>query len=248
MTKATLFFARFVNIKSLLVLEVFVLSALEIIFHIAHFILKLLAELLSLLNFALNFKFVVIMLIKHFTVAPLHSLQLLFVGHALCVEHELVAHSFKLYAMDIVKVLVHLAAHLTVLFLKNSDVLMRSFVVVEESTNSRALFIFNDFLFQNFKLELHEVDLLLQILNILVRKVFAVSTWLNEVIDISPKGLTKLLVLTVESHINSALVATHVSMTTLSCFCLSPTIIVIVQLLLLSFVLVRITLCSLTHR
>jgi hypothetical protein len=46
--------------------------------------------------------------------------------------------------------------------------LMRRLVVVVQRANARLFLIVYHFLFQNFELELHKVDLLLQVCNIIV--------------------------------------------------------------------------------
>jgi hypothetical protein len=73
--------------------------------------------------------------------------------------------------------------HSTVLLLKLSDVLVRSLLIVEQAADAGTLLVLDDLLFQNLELELHEVNLLLQVLNVESRCVLTVSR-LHEVVGV----------------------------------------------------------------
>jgi len=58
-------------------------------------------------------------------------------------------------------------SHLLVLGLKQIDVLVGCLVVVEQASDPRLAFIINDLFFEDLELEVHEVNLLLQVSNVL---------------------------------------------------------------------------------
>ena len=82
--------------------------------------------------------------------------------------------------------------HLRILSLEEIDVLVRGLIVVEEGTDAGLLLVFVDFLSEDFQFKLHEMNLLLQVDDVLLRLLF--------IIRVATKGLTRaaLLLLAVE--------------------------------------------------
>ena len=62
--------------------------------------------------------------------------------------------------------------HLCILSFKHADMLVWALLVVEHATDTRLFLIFDHLLLENFELECHKVDLLLQIDNIVVSCIF----------------------------------------------------------------------------
>ena len=81
---------------------------------------------------------------------------------------------------------------------------MGCFVIIVQISNARLLFVFLDFFAKDFELKLHEVDLLLQVYDVLVR-------WVD--VGVIAKLAWSLLffVLTTEVHHSGGLVSRAVS-------------------------------------
>ena len=86
----------------------------------------------------------------------------------LSIENELLSLNFKSLLLQVNESLVEVSAHLAVLVLQKTDVLVRGLLVVVEAADARLLLVLDHFLLQYFQFQLHEVDLLLQIDDVLV--------------------------------------------------------------------------------
>jgi hypothetical protein len=117
----------------------------------------------------------------------------------LTAQHKLLAHCLEPLLLELILSFVGVFAHLGVLLLEEVDVHVTGLVIVEESTNARLLLILNNFFFQDFHLELHKVHLLLQIGDVFVCCIISV--------DVGAEVRLVTLVLTVELHLDSRLVA-----------------------------------------
>ena len=100
----------------------------------------------------------------------------------LSIENELLSLNFKSLLLQVNESLVEVTAHLAILVLQKTDVLVRGLLVVVEAADARLLLILDHFLLKYFEFQLHEVDLLLQIDDVLVCVIdvwiLAESTWL----------------------------------------------------------------------
>jgi hypothetical protein len=85
-------------------------------------------------------------------------------------------------------------------------VLVGCFFVIEHASNSGILFIFLDFLLKNFQFKLHEVNLLLKILNVLFVNVLLQRILLKEMIGVLSYRLIHFLILTMEIHVYCAII------------------------------------------
>ena len=93
---------------------------------------------------------------------------MLFQNLDLSLKHELLALDLEGLLLEVLDLPGEVTVHLSVLGLQQTDVLMGRLVIVVQAANARLLFVFNDFLSQNFELKLHEVNLLLQVDDVLV--------------------------------------------------------------------------------
>lgn len=107
------------------------------------------------------------------------------------VEYELLPDYFELEFVELLDFLVIVATHLLILLLQERYVLEARLLVVKETADARLLLIFNHFLLQDLKLELHEVDLLLEVRDVLIVYV---------PVRVDAQGGLRGLVLTVEIH------------------------------------------------
>lgn len=87
------------------------------------------------------------------------------------VEDELLALDLERLLLELIECPVEVALHLRILILEQADVLVAGLVVVVQTTDTRLLLVLQNLLFQNLQLELHKVDLLLQVDNVLVLRV-----------------------------------------------------------------------------
>ena len=99
---------------------------------------------------------VICLLILDLLVLRLHNVDL-------GVKDKLVSDYLKLFLIELLNGSIVVPAHLLILLLQERDVLEAGLLVVEERTDARLLLIVNDLLFQDLKLKLHEVNLLLEI-------------------------------------------------------------------------------------
>ena len=99
---------------------------------------------------------VISLLILDLLVLRLHNVDL-------GVKDKLVSDYLKLFLIELLNGSIVVPAHLLILLLQERDVLEAGLLVVEEGTDARLLLIVNDLLFQDLKLKLHEVNLLLEI-------------------------------------------------------------------------------------
>lgn len=106
--------------------------------------------------------------VGEFALAALQLGHLLLEDLDLSVEHELLPLDLERLLGQVLDSAVEVAPHLPVLVLQQTDVLVRRLVVVVKTADSRLLFILDHLLPQNFELELHEVDLLLEVDDVLV--------------------------------------------------------------------------------
>ena len=79
-------------------------------------------------------------------------LGLLFISVPLSRQHELITHRLKARLIQLIVDAVELTAHILILRLEQSDVLVGRFLVVEEAADSGAFFVFDDFFFEDFQL------------------------------------------------------------------------------------------------
>ena len=86
----------------------------------------------------------------------------------LCLQGECLSHHFQLLFLESGLCLVEVTPHLLVLRLKQIDVLVTGLVIVVQATNTALFLILNDLFFQNFKFQVHEVDLLLQVQDVVI--------------------------------------------------------------------------------
>lgn len=100
--------------------------------------------------------------------ALLEFLALLIDDLHLSIEYEFLPLDLQSMLGKILETAIEVALHLRVLGLQETDMLMTCLVIVIEGPDARFLLILNDLFAQDFKLELHKVNLLLQIYNIVV--------------------------------------------------------------------------------
>ena len=117
-------------------------------------------------------------------------------GFDLCLKNKLVRDDLEVLLLEFVLVAVKVAAHLSVLGFQKLDVLVGGLVVVEEGANPGVLLVLNDLLLQNLEFELHEVDLLLKVEDVVV-----VAGFVDVVV-----GAGVSLVLAAELHLDRGLV------------------------------------------
>ncbi len=79
------------------------------------------------------------------------------------VEYELFPHYLQLLLIQLLDRPVVVPPHLLVLLLEQGDVLEGGLLIVEEGADPRLLLIVDDLLLQDLELQLHEVNLLLEI-------------------------------------------------------------------------------------
>ena len=96
------------------------------------------------------------------------NVHLLFEDFYLGVQHELLPLDFETLLGQVIDLLVKVSPHLPILVLEQADVLVTGLVVVVETANPAFLRIFQHLLFQYFQLQVHEVDLLLQVYDVFV--------------------------------------------------------------------------------
>ena len=84
------------------------------------------------------------------------------------VEHELLPDYFELKFVELLDFLVIVATHLLILLFEERYVLEAGLFVVKKTADAGFLLIFNHFLLQDLKLQLHEVDLLLEVRDVLI--------------------------------------------------------------------------------
>jgi len=98
----------------------------------------------------------------------LELLRLFFDDFELSVEHELLTFHLKALLGQVLERPIEIAPHLAILVLEQADVLVRGLIVVVHASNARLLLILDDLLAQDFELQLHEMDLLLQVNDIII--------------------------------------------------------------------------------
>ena len=69
----------------------------------------------------------------------------------LSIEDELLSLNFECLLLQVNKSLVEVSAHLAILVLQKTDVLVRGLLVVVEAADARLLLILDHFLLQNFE-------------------------------------------------------------------------------------------------
>ena len=84
------------------------------------------------------------------------------------VENELLTFDLKTLLGQVLETAVEIALHLGVLGFEQADVLVGSLVVIVETPNAALLLIFDHFLPQDLQLQLHKVDLLLQVDDVVI--------------------------------------------------------------------------------
>ena len=84
------------------------------------------------------------------------------------VEHKLLALDLKRLLVQLVERPIEVSLHLCILRLEQTQVLVARLVVVVQAANARLLLVLEHLLFQDFQLELHEVDLLLKVHDVIV--------------------------------------------------------------------------------
>ena len=107
--------------------------------------------------------------------------------------------NFKLYLTHFLLLFVIIFSHLHVLGLEQVDMLMRSLIIVVQTADTALFLVFDDLLFQNSEFEVHEVNLLLQIKNVLITPL--IDIWI-----VSHHRLM-FLVLSVELHLDCGFIA-----------------------------------------
>ena len=84
------------------------------------------------------------------------------------IQDELRAYHIQFVLIQLLNFLVKVSSHLLVLLLEKRDVLERGLLVIKQRTDTRLLLILYHLFLENFKFQLHEVDLLLQVRNVLI--------------------------------------------------------------------------------
>ena len=98
----------------------------------------------------------------------LHVVGLLLDLANLSVQNEFLTLDLERLLLEHLHLVIEVFFHLSILRLEQSDMLMTGLIIVVEVTDSRLLFVFEDLLFQNFELELHKVNLLLQVNDVVI--------------------------------------------------------------------------------
>lgn len=95
---------------------------------------------------------------------------LVLVGHDLELgfENEVFTPDSKLFLIKLLESAIEIPTHLGVLGFKQVNMLVTCFFIVKELTDSRVLVVLSDLFFQNSELQVHEVNLLLEVLDVLV--------------------------------------------------------------------------------
>ena len=155
-------------IDSHFILIVLSLLSLKITLKISALVLQVVPNFLSIFGLLLGlkklllyFRFIFISLFVKFSCLVSNCVNL-------TLENELFADNVKLDLIEFLLLFVKVSLHLSVLNLEQINVLVGSLFIIKETSNAALFLIFYDFFFQNFEFELHEVDLLLKISNILI--------------------------------------------------------------------------------
>ena len=106
--------------------------------------------------------------ITELTLLILESLRLLLDDLDLSIEDELLPLDLQRLLAQILQISVEVALHLRILRLEQADVLVTGLIIVVQATNAALLLIFDHLLTQDFELQFHEVDLLLQVDDVLI--------------------------------------------------------------------------------
>ena len=189
-----------------LVLKVSLLISIRVIGQRADFTLEMTLLLRVLPIIIGQLPSILAALVLELLLVRLQLLSLLFDDLQLGIKKELFAFDLKALLGPLLQIPVEVAPHLRILVLQQADMLMRGLVIIVEATDAGLLLIFDHLLSQDFQLELHEVDLLLQVDDVVIRSVYVrVLTELA--------GSLLLLLLTSEIHGDGRLIATAISET-----------------------------------
>ena len=107
------------------------------------------------------------------------------------VKDELLASDVEASTSLLLRALLEVSAHSHILFFQQLDVLMGRLLIIKQRTDTGVLLIFNDLFLKNSELKLHEVDLLLEDLEV-------VLLWAN--VWILAQTVNSILVLTSKLH------------------------------------------------
>lgn len=108
-------------------------------------------------------------------------------------------HDLQILVVEALLRFIEVTAHLLVLDLQEVDMLVRSLIIVVQTADTALFLVFDDLLFQNSEFEVHEVNLLLQIKNVLITPL--IDIWI-----VSHHRLM-FLVLSVELHLDCGFIA-----------------------------------------
>jgi len=108
-------------------------------------------------------------------------------------------HDLQIFVVEALLRFIEVTAHLLVLDLQEVDMLVRSLIIVVQTADTALFLVFDDLLFQNSEFEVHEVNLLLQIKNVLITPL--IDIWI-----VSHHRLM-FLVLSVELHLDCGFIA-----------------------------------------
>ena len=106
--------------------------------------------------------------LREIVLTTLQLLRLLLYDLELGIEHKLLPFDLKALFCHLLKISIEVAPHLRILVFQEADVLVRGLIVIVEAANARLLLILDHFFPQNFEFQLHEVDLLLQVDDVVI--------------------------------------------------------------------------------
>ena len=145
-------------------------------------------------------------LLRELLLVRLQLLSLLLDDLELGIEDEFLAFDLKALLGQLLKIPIKVAPHLRILVLQQADMLVRGLVIIVEATDAGLLLVLDHLLTQDFQLELHEVDLLLQVDDVVIGRI-------NVRVLTELAGSLLLLLLTSEIHGDGRLVAAAISET-----------------------------------
>lgn len=187
------------------VLLVGILRIFAIASERAHFTVKGRRLLDVFIDHGFKLILIALHLLRRLILLLLELLGLLLDNLGLSVQNELLSFDLERLFAQLVELPVKVSPHLRVLCLEQADVLMTALVIVVETADARLLLVLQHFLFQNFELKFHKVNLLLQVHDVLVLAVALVR--INAELA---RGLLALL-LPAEIHCDSRLVSSIVA-------------------------------------
>ena len=134
---------------------------------------------------------IVFLLIFYFRILLNHYIDLR-------VKDELFSDNLEFVFVKLFNLSIIVTSHLLILLLKKRNVLKAALFIIKQGTNARFFLVLNNLFFQNFKLKLHEMNLLLEVANVLI---------FNALIGVLAKSSLTGFILTVELHWDSRLMS-----------------------------------------